>query len=216
MSSRVEKPVIDRPLVIATGNKGKLAEFRNLLKGFQVEIRGLDEVGKIPEVEEDGNTFEENALKKARFTARVLGLPALADDSGLVVDALDGRPGVFSSRYAGEQASDAENNEKLLGELAGIADRRAHFMCVIAVAVPAGPALIYEGVCQGLIAEEADGQNGFGYDPLFFFPRAGKTFASMSPDEKNLVSHRGRAMQELKAEFDKVIIWINQRLAESP
>ncbi len=207
---------LDRPLVIATRNKGKLAEFKELLKGFDLEVRGLDDFGPIPEVMEDGETFEENAVKKARFTAKVLGLPALADDSGLVVKALGGAPGVYSARYAGAGANDEANNKKLLKAMEGVADRQAEFVCVIAIAVPRGPALIYEGRCQGEILEEARGKGGFGYDPVFYYPPLKKSFAELSPEEKNKVSHRGRAMNELKGEFDKVLIWLQQRLLEEP
>ncbi len=207
---------IDRPLVLATRNRGKISEFRELLKDFDIEIKSLDDFGPIPEIEEDGQTFEDNAVKKARFTARVLGFPALADDSGLVVKALGGLPGVKSARYAGEHSDDEANNKKLLEAMKGIKDREAYFMCVIAIAVPRGPALIYEGTCEGVICEELRGTNGFGYDPLFYYPPLNKTFAEMSQEEKNRVSHRGRALAELKDEFDKVIIWLRQRLEEEP
>ncbi len=216
MDGAIVKSGVKRQLVIATGNMGKAKEFQRLLKDFPIEIKGLGDFGPIPEVEEDGDTFEENAVKKARFTARVLGLPALADDSGLMVDALDRRPGVYSARYAGENAGDLKNNRKLLAEMEGVEDRRASFMCVIAIAVPRGPALIYEGKCEGVIAHEMKGEGGFGYDPLFYYPSMKKTFAQMTPDEKNSVSHRGRAMNELKDEFNKVMIWLSQRLAEEP
>ena len=129
---------LDRPVVLATKNKGKIKEFKKLFEGSGIELKTLDDFGPIPEVVEDGQTFEDNAVKKARFTARVLGLPAIADDSGLMVKALQGRPGVFSSRYAGEQADDAANNQKLLADMEGIEDRRASFACVLAIAVPRG------------------------------------------------------------------------------
>ena len=146
----------------------------------------------------------------------MLGFPALADDSGLRVEALDGDPGVYSARYAGEGASDQENILKLLEAMKGKKNRRATFECVIAIAVPRGPALIYEGRCDGEIIHEMRGENGFGYDPIFFYPLGRETFAQMSSDEKNRVSHRGKAMAELREEFDKVLIWLNQRLAEEP
>ena len=167
-------------------------------------------------MEEDGETFEDNAYKKAHFTARALGFPALADDSGLTVDVLGGQPGVFSARYAGEGATDGDNNRKLLAALDGKTDRKAAFQCVIAIAVPRGPALIYEGRCDGEIALEERGENGFGYDPVFFYPPLDRTFAQLSQEEKNRVSHRGQAMAELKQEFDKVMIWLKARLAEEP
>jgi XTP/dITP diphosphohydrolase len=201
-------------LVVATRNSGKSRELRAFLEGFPVEIKDLNDFGPIPEVEEDGRTFEENAYKKASFTAKVLGLPALADDSGLEVKALQGAPGVYSARYAGPKASDEENNAKLLHDLAREKDREARFCCVISVAVPAGPALTYEATCGGTITTEEKGSNGFGYDPLFYYAPLGKTFGEMSLEEKSQVSHRGKAMLELRTEFDKVLAWLTRRMEE--
>ncbi len=198
-----------RILVIATRNKGKTSEIRSLLKDFPIEIKNLNDFGPIPEVEEDGDTFDDNAYKKASFAARVLGFPALADDSGLVVAALDGRPGVHSARYGGADATDEDRCEKLLSEMKGLANRQAAFECVISIAVPAGPALTYEGRCEGLITEAPEGRNGFGYDPVFYYPPLGKTFAQLSGEEKNRVSHRGKALMEVREEFDKVMKWID-------
>ena len=206
----------DKTLVLATGNQGKVSEFRDLLSGFEIEIKSLKNFGPIPEVIEDGKTFEENAYKKAHFTAKTLGFPALADDSGLVVEALGGVPGVYSARYAGENATDEDNNLKLLGAMEGVSDRKAAFECVLAIAVPRGPALIYEGRCDGEIAEEMKGENGFGYDQLFYYPPHNKTFAQLTRQEKNRVSHRGKAMEELRCEFKKVLMWLKQRHAEEP
>lgn len=199
-------------IVIATRNPGKTAEIRDLLQDFPIRIRNLEDFGPIPEVEEDGNTFEENAYKKASFTARILGLPALADDSGLVVDALNGAPGVLSARYGGKETTDADRCTKLLAELAGQTDRRAAFECVISIAMPTGPALTYDARCEGLITELPAGHNGFGYDPVFFYPPLEKTFAELNRDEKNRVSHRGKALAELKLEMDKVMIWIQRHM----
>ncbi len=199
-------------LVIATRNPGKTAEIRGLLEGFPVDIKNLTDFGPIPEVEEDGTTFDENAYKKSSFTARVLGFPALADDSGLAVTALSGAPGVFSARYGGENATDEERVRKLLTEMRGCADRRAAFECVISLAVPSGAALTYEGRCEGLLAEAPAGANGFGYDPIFFYPPLKKTFALLTREEKSHVSHRGQALRELRAEFDKVMVWIRQHM----
>jgi XTP/dITP diphosphohydrolase len=199
-------------LVLATRNSGKTKEIQELLKDFPVEIRNLDDFGPIPSVEEDGMTFDDNAYKKASFTAKVLGLPALADDSGLQVDALGGAPGVHSARYAGPDATDAENNARLSHEMDGQANRTATFVCVVSIAVPSGPALTYEAECEGLVAEVPEGDKGFGYDPLFYYPPLKKTFAQMSSEEKNQVSHRGKAFAELKEEFDKVLTWIQQKL----
>jgi XTP/dITP diphosphohydrolase len=200
------------PLVIATRNPGKTSEIRDLLTGFPVEIKNLDDFGPLPVVEEDGKTFDHNAYKKASFTAKILGIPALADDSGLVVEALDGAPGVLSARYAGENATDEQRCAKLLKEMAGKANRRAAFECVISIAVPSGPALAYDARCEGLIAERPAGQNGFGYDPVFFYPPLTRTFGQLTREEKSRVSHRGRALNEMKQEFDRVLIWIRRHM----
>ena len=199
-------------LVIATRNKGKKFEIKELLKDFPLDIKSLDDFGPIPHVEEDGDTFDENAYKKASFTARVLGFPALADDSGLLVEALDGAPGVYSARYAGEDATDEQRCQKLLQEMEGKSNRNAKFECVISIAVPTGAALTYEAVCEGLIAEQPAGSNGFGYDPVFYYPPLNKTFGELTIEEKSLVSHRGKALRELRDEFDKVMIWIKQQM----
>ena len=173
-------------LVIATGNPGKTAEIRDLLKGFPVNIKNLDEFGPLPPVVEDGDTFDENAYKKASFISKILGYPALADDSGLVVEALGGAPGVYSARYAGENASDQQRCTKLIEEMKGHTNRQAAFECVISLAVPTGAALTYEGRCEG--------------------------FGELSREEKSRISHRGKALGELKDEFDKVLIWIRQNM----
>ncbi len=201
-------------IVLATRNQGKVREFKELVKGFPVKILSLSDFGPIPEVVEDGKTFEENAYKKASFTAKVLGLPAISDDSGLVVEALDGAPGVYSARYSGENATDRENAAKVLKEMKGKKNRRAAFECVLSIAVPSGPALTYEGRCEGEILEEPRGENGFGYDPIFYYPAFNKTFAEITMEEKSSVSHRGRAFAELAGEFDKVMIWLAARLQE--
>jgi XTP/dITP diphosphohydrolase len=199
-------------LVLASRNAGKTGELREFLKNFPIEIKNLDDFGPIPPVEEDGTTFDENAYKKAAFTAKVLGLPALADDSGLEVDALGGLPGVHSARYAGPKASDTDNSAKLQREMKDKTNRAANFVCVISIAVPSGAALTYEGRCEGLIAEAPAGENGFGYDPLFYYPPLNRTFAQLSVEEKNQVSHRGKAMAQLKKEFNQVLTWIRQKL----
>lgn len=201
-------------LVVATHNRGKSREISDFLADFPVELRDLNDFGPIPEPVEDGKTFEENAYKKASFTAKILGLPVLADDSGLEVEALGGEPGVYSARYAGPKASDEENNAKLLGHLAGIGERKARFHCVLSLAVPSGPALTYEAVCEGVILESPRGVNGFGYDPLFLYTPENRTFAEMTLEEKSRVSHRGKALAELKNEFTKVVKWLQMRLQE--
>jgi len=199
-------------LVIATRNKGKTQEIKDLLKDFPVDIKNLGDFGPIPELEEDGDTFDENAYKKASFAARILGQPALADDSGLVVEALGGAPGIHSARYAGENATDEQRYLKLLEEMKGKSNRRAAFECVISIAVPTGVALTYEARCEGLISQKPEGSNGFGYDPVFFYPPYNKTFAQITREEKNRISHRGKALAELKSEFDKVLVWIRQNM----
>jgi len=204
----------ERILVIATRNRGKSSEIRRVLRDFPVQVKDLNDFGPLPEPVEDGATFEENAYKKAGFTAKVLGLPALADDSGLEVEALGSEPGVYSARYAGPAATDAENNLKLLDAMRGVENRKARFRCVLSLAVPSGPALTYEAFCEGVIVDSPRGENGFGYDPLFLYPPLGKTFAEMSGEEKLSVSHRGRALKELGNEFDKVIQWLRCRQEE--
>ena len=199
-------------LVLATRNPGKTREIRDLLTDFPIGIKNLDDFGPIPDVEEDGTTFDENAFKKASFTAKVLGLPALADDSGLEVEALDGAPGVYSARYAGADATDEKNNTKLLNAMEGKENRAAAFSCVLSIAVPCGVALTYEGRCEGLITKKTEGKGGFGYDPVFYYPPFEKTFAQMSMEEKNQISHRGKALLELREEFDKVLAWIHRHM----
>ncbi len=201
-------------IVLATRNSGKKQEIVKSLEGFPVDIKDLNDFGPIPEVIEDGETFEENAYKKSSFVAAVLGFPALADDSGLEVDALGGAPGVRSARYAGENATDEANNAQLLSALSGVGDRSARFRCVLSLAVPLGHALTYEASCSGTILDAPRGRNGFGYDPLFHYPAMEKSFAEMTLEEKSSVSHRGRALGEMRGEFDKVLKWLELRLAE--
>ncbi|MBW1996112.1 MAG: XTP/dITP diphosphatase [Deltaproteobacteria bacterium] len=200
-------------LVVATRNRGKTLEFKQFLEDFPVEIKDLEDFGPIPPVEEDGSSFDENAYKKASFTSRLLGLPALADDSGLVVEALNGAPGIHSARYAGENATDKENYTKLLNEMKGITHRKAAFECVISIAVPTGAALTYQGRCEGEIAEQPAGEHGFGYDHVFYYPHLKKTFAQLSMEQKSRISHRGKALEQLRNEFDRVLIWIQQHMS---
>ena len=195
-------------IVLATRNKGKVREFAKLLKHPSLTIKNLDDFGPIPEVVEDGDTFDDNAYKKASFTARVLGYPAIADDSGLCVESLGGAPGVNSARYAGESATDAENVKKLQDAVKPETNRKASFKCVISIAMPQGAALTYEGECQGTIIDEPRGENGFGYDPIFFYPDLNKSFAELTVEEKGQVSHRGKALKEVSKEMDNIIKWI--------
>lgn len=201
-------------LVLATNNQNKVKEFKQFTSGFPVEIKCLADFGPLPGVIEDGATFDANAYKKALHYAKVLGLPAIADDSGLCVEALSGAPGVRSARYAGEDASDQENCEKLLKEMEGVENRKASFVCVLSIAVPSGPALTYEASCEGTILDAPRGSSGFGYDPVFYYEPFGKSFAEVSMEEKNQVSHRGQVLAELGSEFDKVMKWLEQRLLE--
>ncbi|MBW2193916.1 MAG: XTP/dITP diphosphatase [Deltaproteobacteria bacterium] len=199
-------------LVIATRNQGKTAEIKELLQNFPIKIKNMDDFGPIPHIDEDGETFDENAYKKASFAARVLGFPALADDSGLMVEALGNLPGIHSARYGGKNATDEHRCALLLDEMKGKRNRKAAFECVISIAMPRGPALTYEARCEGRIAEKPAGSNGFGYDPVFHYPPLNKTFAELSREEKNRVSHRGKALRELQSEFDKVLTWIRQQI----
>lgn len=186
-------------LLVATGNQGKLKEICRLLEGSGVEVVGLNQLQSPPEVIEDGATFADNARKKAVEMAAFSDCLTLADDSGLVVAALDGAPGVHSARYAGEQGNDAANNAKLLEALAGVADdqRQAAFHCVMALAWPDGRCETFAGQVRGLILRGARGDGGFGYDPLFMVPEYGKTMAELPLDIKNRISHRGTALRKV-------------------
>jgi len=193
--------------LIATHNQGKVREYRQLLSDLPVEITYLDELGITEEVEETGQTFRENALQKARAYARLSGLPTWADDSGLEVDALNGEPGVRSARYAGPNASDEDRYRLLLRKLAGVPApaRTARFRCVVAVVWPDGRGFTTEGRCEGVIAEAPRGENGFGYDPIFVLPDQGRSMAELAPEEKNRISHRGRAARLAKEKLRKLL-----------
>jgi len=185
-------------LVIATRNQGKLREIRRLLAETEVEVLGLDAFADLPEVEEDGATFAENARKKASTVARLTGRLTLADDSGLEVAFLDGAPGVRSARYAGAGADDAANNRKLLAALAGVPrnDRRGAFVCAMVLCGPDDDCRFFSGRLEGVLTEEARGDGGFGYDPLFLVPEYGKTLAELPLEIKNRISHRGQALRQ--------------------
>jgi len=184
-------------IVLATRNKGKVKELAGLLEGLVGNVVSLDDLVSPPEVVEDADTFRGNALKKARAIAEYSGKPALADDSGLVVDALGGRPGVRSARYAGEEATDGDNIEKLLIELGEETNRSAKFICVLALVYPDGTEIIAEGECPGEILDKPRGEGGFGYDPVFYLPDRMKTMAEVKPQIKNEISHRARAVHNL-------------------
>lgn len=192
-------------MIVATRNRGKLREIQAYLTGVVPTVRCSADYPDFPETVEDGVTFEENALKKAREAALHTGLPALADDSGLVVDVLNGCPGVYSARYAGDAADDAANNAKLLQELQGVApeNRQGAFVCVMALVTPGGDEQIFTGRVGGMITPISKGNDGFGYDPLFLVDGYGRTMAELTIDEKNAVSHRGQALQKLKTYLEQ-------------
>lgn len=191
-------------IVIASGNPGKLREFRGLFDGSGIELLPQSAF-KVPVAEETGLSFVENALLKARNASLYTGLPALADDSGIEVDALQGAPGIYSARYAGADASDEDNNRKLLVELAQVPDaqRGARYQCVIVYLRHARDPMpfICQGTWEGIITRDYRGDGGFGYDPLFYLPEYGRTAAQLSAEEKNRISHRGQAAQALRAHF---------------
>ena len=189
-------------MVVASKNMGKIREFRSLLEPLGYRVLDLSAFPEIGEIEETGSTFAENALLKARVVAEHTGFPALADDSGLAVDALEGRPGIYSARYAGPGASDADNNRKLLEELAAWTapgDRSGRYVCALVLYFPEnGRILTAEADCPGQILTAPQGDGGFGYDPLFYLPELGMTFAQIPLAEKNKISHRGKALEELR------------------
>ena len=197
-------------IVLATRNSGKVREIRNILRGIDVKLSGADDFTCFPDVEEDGKTLEENAAKKARVVALALKRWALADDSGLEVDYLEGEPGVYSARWAGSGCTYADNNRKLLRLLRGVpaGGRTARFRCVIALSSPRGKVTCVEGSIEGRIAPRLRGKNGFGYDPVFIVPRYGKTFAELSGTIKNRISHRALALKKAQ----KLIIDVTQNL----
>jgi len=187
-------------LVIATGNPNKLKEIQSLLKDFPIQVQSKDEAGlQSIEIEETGRTFEENAMLKAKGIQAHTGTMVLADDSGIAVDALNGAPGVYSARYAGEEGNDQKNNEKLLSALKEVPyeERGAEFVCAIVLLFPDGKILQAKGVTRGRVAYERKGDGGFGYDPLFELPD-GKTMAELTAKEKNAISHRGKALRKIK------------------
>ena len=189
-----------KELVVASGNKGKLREIEELLRHSVERLLSPADFAQFQVVVEDGETFAANAVKKARAAAEAISLPVIADDSGLAVDALGGRPGVYSARFAGETADDGANNAKLVRELAGVPreKRTAAFNCVIALCYPDGTCHTFDGELRGVILETARGEGGFGYDPYFLVPEFGKTLAELPMAIKNRISHRGKALNLLK------------------
>ncbi|CAM3189462.1 RdgB/HAM1 family non-canonical purine NTP pyrophosphatase [Rhodothermus bifroesti] len=194
-------------LVLATRNPGKLAELKALLEAFPVVLHAASDFPGAPEVMEDAATLEGNAVRKARALQEYTGLPALADDTGLEVEALGGQPGVHSARFAGPQATDAENRAHLLRLLEGVTNRRARFRTVLAFAPDAQTLHLFEGVCSGYILEAERGQGGFGYDPLFVPEGYTQTFAELSLEEKNQISHRGQALRAFARFLEQ---WLNK------
>ena len=193
-----------KKFILASNNNHKIKEIKEILKDFDFEILSLKEAGINIEVKEDGKTFEENSFKKANEIREYLinrgekNFIVMADDSGLEVDFLNGAPGIYSARFAGEHGNDAKNNKKLLEELKDVEERKANFICVIVAVTDKGEKIVAEGKSYGVILKELCGTDGFGYDPLFYVLEFNKTFAEMSSSEKNSISHRGRALNKLK------------------
>jgi XTP/dITP diphosphohydrolase len=194
-------------LLIATRNSKKKKELQSILGDWDVELLTLDDIEEMPEIEEDGTTFAENAIKKARVISDLSGFITLADDSGLEVDALGGAPGIFSARFAGIDANDEKNNSKLLTLMQHISevDRTARFVCVIAIATPGGIIKTAQGVCMGKIEMDRRGQGGFGYDPIFTPSGFSESFAELSDAQKNQISHRGKALREAKPLLQQIL-----------
>ncbi len=188
-------------LLVATNNQGKLKEFNEILGELGIECVSLKDMGITVDVEETGTTFLENALLKAKEIYKIAGIPTISDDSGLMVDVLNGEPGVYSARYAGEPSDDNKNMDKLLLNLKGKENRTAQFKSVIAAVFSEEDILVSEGTCEGVIIDEKRGDNGFGYDPIFYVETYSKTFAEMTDEEKNSLSHRGNAIRALKEQL---------------
>jgi len=188
---------------LATGNKKKINEISPLLQSY--EVLSINDGIEIPDIVEDRDTFEGNSQKKALEIAKFLDMVTIADDSGLMVDALDGEPGVYSARYAGEDATDELNNKKLIENLKGIGNRKAKFVSVISLAKPNGEVYSFRGEVDGIIIDEPRGNNGFGYDPYFYYVAYGKTFAELELSEKNAISHRARALSQMKNRIEEIL-----------
>ena len=192
-----------KKILLGSKNKGKIQEFQEAFQDSQIEILSLNDFSDCPDAPETGNSFEENASQKALFYQEFTGLPSLADDSGIEVDALGGAPGIYSARYAGEPANDSANNQKLLENLEGIPSekRTGRFVCVLALAKNGQIVQLSRGTAEGIVLEAPRGENGFGYDPLFFVPNLKKTMAELSITEKRQISHRGEALRKFVAWF---------------
>ena len=190
--------------ILASQNQHKLVEMQNILSAHGVEVVLQSELGLHVEVEETGATFAENAMLKAKAVMAASGLPAIADDSGVCVDALSGAPGVYSARYGGPELDDVGRYRLLLENMRGARDRTAHFTSAIACAFPNGDTIEAEGICPGMIAYAPQGDGGFGYDPVFFLPQLRKTYAQLTPEEKNAISHRGKALEAMKVKLKEL------------
>ncbi len=193
-------------LIFATGNKDKMKEIRMILGDLDYEILSMKEAGITADIVEDGKTFEENAQIKAKAISKLANCLVLADDSGLEVDYMDKQPGIYSARWMGEDTSYDIKNKKIIENLEGVPDekRTARFVCAVSAAFPDGRVITKRGTIEGIIGYEQRGENGFGYDPIFFLPEYGKTTAELSPEEKNKISHRGRALEQIKEELKKL------------
>lgn len=196
-----------KEIIIATKNKGKAKEFTRMFEPFGLTVKTLLDYDSVGDVEETGTTFEENAILKAETVAKVLGQPVIADDSGLIVDALNGAPGVYSARYAGSEKDDEANIDKVLMELKDVpeSERTARFYCALAVAIPKGKTFTVNGACEGLILPERRGSNGFGYDPIFYVQSLRKSMAELEPEEKSKISHRGKALAKLEDQLPFIL-----------
>ncbi len=195
-------------IIIATYNQGKVKEIKKIYKNLGINFLSLTNFSKIKKIKEQFKTYEENALQKARTISELTGLTALADDSGIEIDALDGKPGVFSARFGGTKISDKERNMKILRLLENRPEglRKAKFVCVIAIVKPSGKHYIVKSSCRGRIIGKPRGESGFGYDPIFFVPKYNKTFAEMNADLKNKISHRGKALRKAEKILQKLIL----------
>ena len=186
-------------IVLATKNKGKIREFKEALSEIGWEGVPVSEIADVPDPEETGETFLENAVQKAAAYAKAVGMPVMSDDSGIIADVLGDEPGIYSARYAGVHGDDEANNQKLIERLRPYSgdDRRAHYVCAVALVFPDGKSVTAEGTCEGILRDFYAGSGGFGYDPLFYLPKYGKTMAEISLEEKNKISHRGKALRKL-------------------
>lgn len=196
-----------KEVIIATKNPGKAKEFEHIFASRGIAVRTLLDFPEIADVEETGTTFEENAILKAEAVSRLLNKMVIGDDSGLMVDALEGRPGIYSARYAGEQKDDQANTDKVLSELTDIPkeERAARFYCALAIAVPKQKTITVSGTCEGQILEDRRGTNGFGYDPVFYLPEKGLSMAELPSSEKNKISHRANALKKLDTVLDSIL-----------